>query len=310
MPHLSFLLFLLSRGALRCISKHELETTTKVRAEASITRIHSPSCYRYTQTCCSLQFACRRTLASLPFWCLLYHTQRLKLFTHLASLCRRRKAAAQQCNQQHGGCTLPGALGKHCGGLRKQKFPHRTENLPLKVNFFLYHDAFLHETPGHSSHTPKNPCPKSFRHPELNHQTKHRSQPASQLPSSADQITAQLRLHPSNATRALSAHASTPQPSRPPRPILPPPSRSSQRSPAPSIQAAARRPIRAAPPPALPAARRRRPCPAPALRAHWLQRDRQSVLPIGNQGGPPRSDEEGRASLLPLSVREVRCTAV
>lgn len=220
MPHLSFLLFLLSRGTLRCISKHELETTTKVRAEASITHIHSPSCYRYTRTCCSLQFACRRTLASLPFWCLLYHTQRLKLFTHLASLCRRRKAAAQQCDQQHGGCTLPGALGKHCGGLRKQKFPHRTENLPLKVNFFLYHDAFLHETPGHSSHTPKNPCPKSFRHPELNHQTKHRSQPASQLPSSADQITAQLRLHPSNATRALSAHASTPQPSRSPRTIL------------------------------------------------------------------------------------------
>lgn len=53
----------------------------------------------------------------------------LKLFTHLDGLCWRRKDAAQQRNQQHGARTRPGALGKHCGSLRKQKFMSRIEDL-------------------------------------------------------------------------------------------------------------------------------------------------------------------------------------
>lgn len=73
----------------------------------------------------------------------------LKLFTHLAGLCWRRKDAAQQHNQEHGACTLPGALGKHHGSLRKQKFTSRREDLswmqPERVSLsFLFWPTCLY----------------------------------------------------------------------------------------------------------------------------------------------------------------------
>lgn len=119
----------------QALFKQILKCKLQNTAEATVTYIHSSAYNKYTSAkqSLSLQTSTEKPLLLCHF-CFCCTTQTVqcvceKLFTHLAGLCWRRKDAAQQRDQQHGARTLPGALSKHHGSLRKQKFPSRIVDL-------------------------------------------------------------------------------------------------------------------------------------------------------------------------------------